>query len=373
MGAGKSARAVLVALAFALIPGGALAAGAPKPHRPAAKPNKPAGPAATALSCPDPDVSEPSPPVPPYRYYLACTSDHSRSSLPIRGSNDLHHWHFIAHLFPDGHWPWWALAPPKGKFWAPSIYRIQNRWVIYFATVLNQNRIHLPGLAGAYELAGGEMALGVATATKLTGPWATRVLHWRGQFNGVDPEQEAYGGVIDPSTAVDPRTGQRYLFWAEQHYSIWVGKLSADGLTLDPEIHQALQVEPFGWECSGTFCVVEGPTAFFKNGLCYLLYSAASTWNSSYAVGAAVAADPMQGWFARLSSAPILSSGATWVGPGGTSDPVMDPTGKVEIFYHASVGPNPHHVSARRYLRMGTLSWGGAQDGYPGIGDGTAS
>jgi GH43 family beta-xylosidase len=372
MRAGKSARAVLLACALALIPGGALAAGAPKPHRPAAKPKPPAGPAAGALSCPDPDVTAPSPAVAPYRYYLVCTSDHDRNAFPIRGSNDLKSWHFIAHLFPDGHWPWWSLAPPHGKFWAPSIYRIQNRWVIYFAAVLDQDRINLPGPAGAYALSGGEMAIGVATATRLTGPWTTKVLHWRGQFNDVDPEQETYGGVIDASTAVDPRTGQRYLFWAEQHYSIWVGKLSADGLTLDPGIHQALQARTAGWECSGTFCVVEGPTAFFRNGLCYLLYSGASTWNSTYAVGAAVAADPMQGSFARLASAPILSSGRVWVGPGGTSDPVIDPAGRVEILYHASVGPNSRHISARRYLRMAPLRWGGVQDAYPGIGGGTA-
>lgn len=43
------------------------------------------------------------------------------------------------------------------------------------------------------------------------------------------------------------------------------------------------------WECdpANQICTVEGPQPFYHDGQIYVLYSAASTWDSSYAVGVA--------------------------------------------------------------------------------------
>lgn len=309
------------------------------------------------LSCPDPSVTRAD--VGRYRYYLVCTSDYAANAYPIRASNDLLHWRQLGYVFPAGHQPWWALHSPVGRYWAPAIYRISGRWVVYFAAQYNASALTLRFPNGS-PIQPGNFAIGVATATSITGPWHSKLLHYRGQDNGVGPEHESYGGVIDPSEVQDPRTGQRYLFWAEQHTSIWVAKLSADGTRLSPHIHQALWAQP-GWECatpSGR-CTIEGPEETYHNGWFYLFYSGASTWTGTYAVGAAISHDPLTGQFRRLGNRPILASGHGWHGPGGTSAPVLGPDGNEDILYHASPGNNPDHVSADRYLFEGQVNWHG--------------
>ena len=149
-----------------------------------------------------------------------------------------------------------------------------------------------------------------------------------------------------------------------------MGRLSPDGLSLDPNIHQALWVRD-GWECIGG-CVIEGPEEYYRDGWFYLFYSSGSTWDASYAVGAAVAANPMQRQFVRISTEPILRSGHIWLGPGGNSAPITGPDGNTYIFYHAATAPNPGHNSAERFLLMSPINWEGLGGYYPLINDGTA-
>lgn len=321
------------------------------------------------LSCPDPSVTRA--PAAPYRYLLVCTSDYDPDAFPIRGSNDLRHWHLLGSVFPAGHQPWWAVHSPAGRYWAPSLYRIAGRWVLYFAAQLDLSRLHPPDPTGQ-PVRAGTFVLGVATARSLLGPWRTAVLHYRGQFNTRNGNRELYGGVIDPSMVRDPRTGRLYLFWAEQQSSIWAGRLTSDGLRLRPAIHQVLWVHP-GWDCvyRSADCTVEGPVAYYRNGRFYLFYSGASTWNGTYAVGVATAPYPLR-VFRRLTRGPILRSGPRWEGPGGCSAPVIGPAGGLYLFYHASLGPNPLHTSSYRYLLFSPLSWVGRGALYPRIGDGAA-
>lgn len=322
------------------------------------------------LSCPDPSVVDAH--TGGYRYYLACTSDYEPNAFPIRGSNDLRHWHPIAYAFPAGHQPWWALHSPQGRYWAPALYRIGNRWVLYFAAQVDLTRMPLHTDHGE-PTGSGTFVVGVASAASLTGPWQTRILHYRGQFNDVaGVEQEHYGGVIDPSMVQDPVTGQRYLFWAEQHSSVWVAKLSSDGLHLDRHIHLAMWTQSGSWECAGG-CTVEGPEEFYRDGWFYLFYSGASTWYGTYAVGVAASHDPLHGTFVRLSPQPILASGRHWAGPGGCSHPVAGPSGRTYLLYHATQGSDPGHVSEARYLQLSALTWGGVGGYYPLLGsDGRA-
>ena len=60
------------------------------------------------------------------------------------------------------------------------------------------------------------------------------------------------------------------------------------------------------WEQAGNGCV-EGPEPFLIDGKYYLLYSGASTWTGSYAVGVAMATSPL-GPFVKKGP-PILQSG----------------------------------------------------------------
>jgi len=321
----------LVLLASALLMGGVCAASASA---------QPILNGRSPLVCPDPSVIAHR--AGPYRYYLACTSDFSRSVFPIWGSKDLLHWTPVADMWSHGAHPWWADPPGQGRYWAPDLTYIGHRWVVYFAATQK-----------------GGMVIGVAWSRSLRGPWRTKVLHWRGQFNALGGAQESYGGVIDPGELRDPVTGERYLVWAEQHSSIWDGRLSRDGLTLEPHIHQILWVWWPGWDCeaSAADCTIEGPALDYHDGYYYLFFSAASTWDASYAVGAAISRNPF-GVF-KLLPRPILRSGHGWLGPGGSQLPVSGPNGRQYLFYHASRVINIHHENDLRYLLVGRFWWDG--------------
>jgi GH43 family beta-xylosidase len=256
-----------------------------------------------------------------------------------------------------------------GLFWAPSIYRIQNRWLVYFAAQYNAAS-HALGSAAPKP---GTMVIGVATANSLAGPWRTKILHYPAQFNSVNApaQQEIAGGDIDPGVVRDPRNGQFYLFWAQQRQQIWEGALSPDGMTLAPNVRVAIGISK-SWECDplSRKCTVEGPEPFYHDGYVYLMYSAASTWNSSYAVGVAAATVALDAAhpFVKLPE-PILQTADGFLGPGRTSHPIIGPSGQSLILYHALLKPLRSHASGARTLMLGTLNW---VNNWPIINDGHA-
>jgi GH43 family beta-xylosidase len=323
------------------------------------------------LSCPDPSVINAH--RGKWNYFLFCTSDNGRDAFPIWMSEDLVHWYPDGSVFPHNHQPWWAVrstgAGRDGIYWAPSIYRVDNRWVLYFSAQYNGTTHAL----GSVTLAPRTMVLGVATSNSLAGPWHTKLLHYPGQLNAQNtrPNHEVIGGDIDPGIVEDPRTGRKYIFWAEQRQQIWESELSSDGLTIGPDIHVAFSISQ-PWECdpANRICTVEGPQPFYHDGQIYVLYSAASTWDSSYAVGVASSPsvlDPDH-VFRKLPQ-PILKAGNGFLGPGGESDPVIGPDGHTMIMYHALTHPIAHHTSGRRVLMLGLLNW---VNGWPQVNDGAA-
>jgi beta-xylosidase len=324
------------------------------------------------LSCPDPSVTKVH--RGDWNYFLVCTSDNARNAFPIWMSEDLVHWYPNGYVFPYRHQPWWA-APSDGRtrngvFWAPSIYRLNGHWQVYFAAVYN-NASHA---LGKVALPTGTMVLGVATASALKGPWHTHLLHYPGQFNALNAvaAQERSGGDIDPGVVRDPRTGRLYIFWAEQQRQIWQGALSPDGLSIDPHIQLAFGVSQ-EWECDplDSLCTIEGPEPFYHDGRVYVMYSAASTWDQTYAVGVASAPEALNPAepFVKHPS-PILRTANGFLGPGRTSHPVIGPRGQSLILYHALVKRvPPHHYSGARTLMLGTFNWVG---GWPLINDGSA-
>jgi arabinan endo-1,5-alpha-L-arabinosidase len=321
-----------------------------------------------AISCPDPSVAVA--PSGHWRYVLVCTSDYARNAFPIWVSQDLVRWRRHGWAFPHGHQPHWALPAlggHGGRYWSPTIYRIGGHWVLYFAARYDPASRAIPD--APFKVARGTMVLGVASAPSIHGPWRTKVLHWRGQFNALNglAVREIGGGDIDPSVARDPTTKQYTLFWAEQPRGLWSGPLSPDGLTLSSAIAPVLGVtEP--WECDpyGDECTIEGPEPFYANGALYLLYSAGSTWDASYAVGAAMSADPAASTFTKLGT-PVLQSGGHFIGPGRTSQPVIGPDGNHYVLYHALTRPAVQHHSNARLLLLGRLNWAGL---WPVINDG---
>ena len=323
------------------------------------------------LSCPDPSVIR----VHRWKwnYFLFCTSDNARNAFPMWKSTDLVHWYSNGSVFPHGRQPPWAVASDgrtrAGLFWAPEIERIENRWTLYFSAIYNP----ASHAAGTFVPKSGTMVLGVATASSLAGPWHTKLLHYPGQLNAANapPNQELVGGDIDPGVVQDPRTGRRYLFWAEQREQIWESPLSPDGLTAGPETRIAFSVsEP--WECDpgDKLCTVEGPQPFYHDGRVYVLYSGASTWDSTYVVGVASSTQALSPTLPFVKDAqPILHAGNGFLGPGGASAPVVGPGGQTMIMYHALTRIPSSHDSAARVLMLGTVNW---LDGFPLIDRGIA-
>jgi arabinan endo-1,5-alpha-L-arabinosidase len=352
-------RSILAALAIlALAPAGIASASTLRYQNPLrdAATGKP-------LSCPDPSVVH-EPAVDP-RYLLVCTSAFAANAIPIYASPDLVHWRSDGFVFPRGHQPWWAVNSgpgSRGQFWAPEMYRIGDRWVVYFAAEYNTAKLDLE-IPGVGRVGRRTMVVGDAWANSLQGPWHTGILHYRGQLNGVSSKREDPGPAIDPSVVQDPGTGRLYLFWADRPTHIWAGELSATGLSLDPQIHPVLSAtEPFDCDPLDHHCTVEGPEPFYANGMFYLLYSGGSTWDASYDVGVASAPGPF-GPFVSLGH-PILRQGFGFYGTGHTSHPVVGPDGNTYILYHARTSPGLSYVSDKRLLMLGRFGWAG---GWPTI------
>ncbi len=302
-------------------------------------------------------------------YALVCTSGFQRDAFPMYLSEDLVHWRSAGSVFPHGRQPWWAVHSTGyhtgGRYWAPEIDRLQDRWVIYFAAEYNSAKLdlHIPGHG---RMPSGRMMIGYASATSLAGPWHTGVLHYGGQFNDVSSERENLVPAIDPSLLQDPVTGQLYLYWSDQPTQIWAGQLSPDGTTLQPQIHRVLRSSaPFECDPRDHHCTIEAPEPVYANGTFYLLYSAASTWDSSYAVGVASSSDPL-GPFTKLGY-PILRQGHGFYSTGHTSQPVIGPDGNTYILYHARTSPGVQRPSATRYLMLAGVGWA---NGWPTIGAG---
>ena len=320
------------------------------------------------ISCPDPSVS--SDRRGSWRYVLVCTSDNARNAFPIWRSKNLVRWQPDGYVFPRGRQPWWAVPASgrghQGLYWGPEIYHLNGRWMIVFAAQYNPASEAISFPAGE-EPDPGTMMIGVATARSLSGPWSSRIVHYRGQFDALGGEPEIGGGTIDPSIVRDRRTGQLYLFWAVQQHAIWVGKLSADGLRLDPHIHKILDVsEP--WECYQGKCTLEGPEPVYHDGRYYVFYSAASTWNGSYALGVAAASSPLGPYVKR--SAPVLRSGHGFLGTASSSHPVLGPDGRLYVLYHGLLHSLSIHDSGARVLMLGRLHWRGF---WPIVNNGVAN
>jgi arabinan endo-1,5-alpha-L-arabinosidase len=306
-----------------------------------------------------------------WRYVLLCTSDKQRNAFPIWLSTDLVHWVRHGYVFPRGRQPRWAVPADgprsSGRYWAPTIYRLQGRWVVYFSARYNRASGAIPG---GGSIAPRTMVIGVATASSLGGPWSTRILHYRGELNAAGTDQELHGGSIDPSLVRDPYNGALYLFWADQPAQIWFGRLRGDGLSIDGPAHFAFGISE-SFECdpdpNNRVCTIEGPKPVFAYGALYVMYSAADTWDGTYAVG--VAASPGFGSgapFVKLSG-PVLRSGYGFIGPGRISQPITGPDHNSYVLFHALIAPTPEHVSEQRILLLGRLNW---ESGWPVVNDG---
>lgn len=337
------------------------------------------------LSCPDPAVTQLGA---RHAWEIACTTDYGQANPPraagaafsMYRSHDFVHWLPDGFVFGPGHEPWWAQPSTTGyldgRYWSPELHLIDGQWVVYFSARVRPQV--LERLARRH-VDPGTFVLGVAWGPTVHGPWHSRILHYTGQFNNVVGNgHELKGGTIDPTEVQDQLTGVRYLLWVKQANQIWIGRLSTDGLRLDKHVHLALGADrSLRWECTkgGSPCVIEGPSAYAEpDGTIKLLFSADSTWDGSYKVGVAASSDPDHTPFIT-DPEPILTTGRTFVGPGGESQPVAGPGGECYLFFHVQLRPS--HESQARYLAMGVFHddgpWPAVSDGHPKLNNAVAA
>lgn len=308
----------------------------------------------TYAECPDPNVKQFG-----ANYFMVCTSPkvgQTAQAFPIHWSSDLVHWHFIGHVFSAGDHPSWALPPGAGGvYWAPELNRIDGKWHLVFAAKTSNPSKH------------GSLAIGVATADAIAGPWNATGSPIVSQGDGSIPGPgDGNSGRIDPSIVRDPKSGDLFLYYIYQPHYVHVAKMTADGLGVVKGSDKGLFETSQAWEET----TVEGVEAHARDGKIVLLYSGASTWDGTYAVGAARADSPY-GPFDKHQG-PILSSSSSGklVGPGHSSQWVTGPDGKTWLLYHVQRRGQTGH-SEPRLLALDELTFDG--NGWPKVGNGHPS
>jgi arabinan endo-1,5-alpha-L-arabinosidase len=276
--------------------------------------------------CPDPGVVRDG-----ERFVMTCTGAGSDGGVfPLLVSTDLRDWEDSGSLL---------TAPPAwstGDHWAPELRRVGEVWrAVYTARASD-----------------GQLSIGTATAPDPLGPWTD---------SGAPLLHDAGVGLIDPSIFVDD-DGSPWLLWKEDGNAvgrptpIFIAPLAADGGAL-AGAPTVLLTNDQPWEGS----VVEGPWMLRHEGQVYLFYSGNGYASSAYAMGVARAASPL-GPFEKAAS-PILSSTATWAGPGHGS--VLEgPGGDTVVVYHAWEGAHVGGAPGRVVL-LDSLQW---VDGWPVAG-----
>jgi beta-xylosidase len=256
------------------------------------------------------------------RFWFAYSTTMSGLNLPVLKSADLVHWEATGEGLKKP--ARWAARHQGGKYphvttWAPSVARIGNRFVHYYAT-------HVRGTKH-------RMCISVSRSKFPGKGFVDRTAHPL-----VCPPDR---GAIDPSYFMAPG-GKRFLVWkGEQNHTnparIWITPLSADGVHLIGSSRRLLQVQD-PWEGG----IIENPSMIGYKGRFYLFYSGGSYANATYATGYAICQTYL-GPCTRASAAPLLATGGRVSGTGGAM-----------AFYDSAM-----------HLRLAYAAWDYGHTGYP--------
>jgi hypothetical protein len=249
---------------------------------------------------PDPDV------VRVGTIYYGYATNSATGNIQMIKSSDLAQWKVLGDALP--HLAAWARP---GGTWAPGVFELNGRFVLYYAAI--------DGLTG-------KQCISIAVAPQPQGPFVD---------SSTSPLicQLDRGGSIDPSPFLDAG-GIPYLTWKSegangQPPTIWSQQLTADGTAVVGPGPAALLHPSQRWEGG----VVEGPSVLLWSGRYYLFYSA-NNWDSAdYAIGVALCQGPA-GPCSKLFDHSFVSSQGTMSGPGGPSL-FTDTQGGLWIAFHA--------------------------------------
>ncbi len=270
------------------------------------------------------DVADPTVLVAGGTYYAYATNT-GEENVPVIESTDLVHWKAVGDVMP--------ILPPwaeEGFTWSPSVVADRGGgYELFFS---------------AYDRTVGHECIGRATGPSPLGPFVDDQQH---PFLC----QTALGGAIDPS--VYSAHGVDELVWKSdgeegQHQEIWAEQLGAGDETLvgSPVLLLAAN-QP--WEDG----IVEGPTLALVGNSLYLFFSGNKWTSAEYAIGAVTCSSPL-GPCAAAGPAPLLSSTASALGPGG---PAIFSVGQQAVLAYAA-WPNDGtgQPAGSRALYLATVS-----------------
>ncbi len=347
-------------------------------------------------------------------WWLTCTSNDAPNVFPILRSDDLADWRLEGFVFPEGQTPPWALTGhDRADFWAPELHRMGGAWWVLFAARRPDRQLAIglakgPSPAGPFTPCPAPLLDGEVIDPHLfVGADGRLLLFWKEDTNGVWPGQLAALMAENPALAgalfeagADRRTaafsaavwpfaeqrepmeqffilqplieavtadyqefGARLAARARSHPDeaaaldavmtalktrIFAQPLSADGLKLEGERRVVLENDQ-PWEAH----LIEGAWITEHGGHFYMFYAGNDFSTPHYAIGAAVADDPLGPW---RKTGPLLRSSVRWVAPGHPSV-APGPDGEPWLFLHAFL-PGDVGYKAFRALLGAPLRFG---------------
>ena len=225
-------------------------------------------------------------------YYAYGTGVNCSYGLEVFYSNDLYTWENCGYVISKD------IVDIEGAFWAPEVYKVGNKYLMYFA---NNNN-------GSYKIY-------VAQSDSPRGPFTDLSV--------------VKSNAIDPTLFFD-KDGAAYLFssgFFEGTQRIYRNKLSEDLKLIDGE--EELCVLPYlPWEKA----IVEGPSVFTYSDNTYLTYSGDGYTSQAYSIGIASYNNETKEWIKE--GTPILFSNGIWYGIGHCSV-FYDHNQELRLVFHA--------------------------------------
>jgi GH43 family beta-xylosidase len=228
-------------------------------------------------------------------YWLYCSGD----PIDCWHSEDLVHWNRVGPVFSTNPKGW-----DQADLWAPEVVYDNGTFYMYYCATTKSSD---------WRVGEADRRIGVATASQPQGPFVD-VGH---------PLTQAWG--IDADVLLDPTSGLRYLFYSHLDEPQWPGAgIDADRL-LDPakvanqpwrvthgsEAWEDKDADPYNGSLRYTN---EGPTALYRNGKYYVMYSGGSWDLPTYALAYAMANKPTATDWRKFP--PILRTTHLVDGPG---------------------------------------------------------
>lgn len=243
-------------------------------------------------------------------------------------------------------------SPPSGQpyssdIWAPEIYFIDDRWYVYFAA-----------------------------GSSIDGFGDQRMWVLRSETNNALGKYQLLGQITSPdnSWAIDGSV----IHYGDKLYFIWSGGSDEAGgrqniyiasmsnpWTISSE-RVLLSTPEYEWERKGgSPWINEGPSALYKDGRIYIIYSASGSWSDFYCLGLLTftGGDMLDPGAWTKSGKPIFESGNGIYAP-GHSCYVKSPDGTEDwILYHAAKAKGS---GWDRSIRIQKFTWN--PDGTPNFG-----